>query len=203
MILHSSTTNRSKCTGGTITLPPGGSAQPGRDTSRTGGVVDSYTLTHFDDENRPIAEMQSVPGFVTAAYDTALQSFKVTAVNSSTGSPYASMASSYTVGSPVPTKLYHYDSDDRLSGVSLPILEVNPQSPASSLRPRYEYGYDYQGNQTLIRDPLGRETRFTFTDRGQQATRTMPLGFGSDGIASAAGEAIKWVRSLLRQIKGV
>jgi YD repeat-containing protein len=45
--------------------------------------------------------------------------------------------------------------------------------------PRYEYGYDPQGNHTLIRDPLGRETHFTFDDQGSQLSRTLPLGVES------------------------
>ncbi|WP_186775576.1 RHS repeat domain-containing protein [Rubripirellula tenax] len=75
--------------------------------------------------------------------------------------------------------LYHYDADDRLEGVSLDY--VNPQDV--SQRPHYAYHYDERGNQTGIVDPLGRETRFTFTDQGQQESRTLPLSFGTDGIS--------------------
>ncbi|MCG8652848.1 MAG: hypothetical protein MI861_23615 [Pirellulales bacterium] len=45
-------------------------------------------------------------------------------------------------------------------------------------------------NLTLIVDPLGNETHFTFTERGQQATRTLPLGFGDDGIFGTADDAL-------------
>ena len=71
-------------TGGIVGVQPLGASPT---TVRTGGAVDSYTLTQFDNENRPIAEMQSIPGFVTAIYDATLKSFKVTAVGSSTTSP--------------------------------------------------------------------------------------------------------------------
>ena len=37
-------------------------------------------------------------------------------------------------------------------------------------------------NQTLIRDPLGHETRFTYDAQGHQLTRTLPLGYGEDGV---------------------
>ncbi|NLF71274.1 MAG: hypothetical protein GX575_19765 [Candidatus Anammoximicrobium sp.] len=69
------------------------------------------------------------------------------------------------------------------------------------VRPRYEYGYDANGNQTLIRDNVAqgtdgtitydhetgvghegadvRETRFTFDAQGRQLTRTLPLGVSS------------------------
>jgi YD repeat-containing protein len=43
-------------------------------------------------------------------------------------------------------------------------------------RPRYEYSYNAEGQQTLIRDPLLRETRLTYNERGQQLSRTLPLG---------------------------
>ena len=49
-------------------------------------------------------------------------------------------------------------------------------------------GYDAQGNQTLIRDPLGHETRFTFDAQGDQTSRTLPLGFGPDGQLGTADD---------------
>ena len=33
-----------------------------------------------------------------------------------------------------------------------------------------------------IRDPLGRETRFTYDEQGRQLSRTLPLGYGPDGV---------------------
>ena len=40
---------------------------------------------------------------------------------------------------------------------------------------------DCHRKQTLIRDPLNRETTFTFDDHGRQLTRTLPLGPGQNG----------------------
>ncbi|WP_221225038.1 putative Ig domain-containing protein [Aporhodopirellula rubra] len=142
-------------TGGTIS---GGTSRVGgisQTSTRTGGVSETFTQTRFDDENRPIAEMQQTSADINAVWDETLDSFVIDGTSTT-----------------IPTKLYHYDSDDQLEGVSLGY--VDPQD--SSLRPRYSYSYDERGNQTSSIDPLGRETRFTFTDRGQQATRTLPLG---------------------------
>jgi YD repeat-containing protein len=58
--------------------------------------------------------------------------------------------------------------------------------------PRYVYGYDAQGNQTFLRDPLGRETWFTFDAQNRQATRTLPLGFGEDGIRGTGDDPVSW-----------
>lgn len=89
------------------------------------------------------------------------------------------------------TKHYEYDSQGRLTAVILPSIPdpacgtvsdpctladfENPPRAA----PRYEYGYDAQGSQTLIRDPSGRETHFTFDAVGNQLSRTLPLGVES------------------------
>jgi RHS repeat-associated protein len=78
------------------------------------------------------------------------------------------------------TRTFEYD-DGRLKAVVLPA--INGQSP------RYEYAYDAQGNQTLIRDPLGHETRFTYDAQGRQLTRTLPIGFGSDGIQGTGDDS--------------
>ena len=68
------------------------------------------------------------------------------------------------------TRTFEYSETGQLTAVVLP----------GNLR--YEYAYDVQGNQTLIRDPNGHETRFTYDENGNQLTRTLPLGFGEDGI---------------------
>ena len=122
-------------------------------------------MTAFDIENRPIAEMQQTIGTDTAVWSDAEESFIV-----ENSSPVET----------IPTKLYTYDADGRLVAVELPAV-ADPNNSGAITRPKYEYAYDERGNQTLIRDPNGNETRFTFSDRGQQATRTLPLGFGSDG----------------------
>ncbi|MCG8653329.1 MAG: hypothetical protein MI861_26055, partial [Pirellulales bacterium] len=150
-------------TGGTITYDPLTDS-----SSRSGQTLHSYTLVRFDDENRPIAEMQQTDGSVTAVWSDTENSFIIDSTTTK-----------------IPTKLYHYNDSGQLVAVELPAV-ADPLDGGTIKRPKYQYAYDEQGNQTLIVDPLGRETRFTFTERGQQATRTLPLGFGSDGIASAA-----------------
>ena len=67
---------------------------------------------------------------------------------------------------------------------------ADPNNGGVITRPRYEYAYDERGSQTGIVDPLGHETRFTFTDRGQQTSRTLPLGFGDDGIFGTSDDAL-------------
>jgi RHS repeat-associated protein len=78
-------------------------------------------------------------------------------------------------------KVYGYDDFGRLVSVTLP--EVTAGTPV------YEYGYDTQGNQTLIRDPLGHETRYTYDAQGHELSRTLPLGFGPDGIQNTTDDS--------------
>ena len=137
----------------------------------TSGTVESYTLTRFDNENRPVAEMQATSGSVVAVWSDSENSFVIDGSDTH-----------------IPTKLYIYDADDRLAAVELPAI-ADPNNGSGITRPRYEYSYDERGSQSGIVDPLGHETRFTFTDRGQQATRTLPLGFGEDGISGTSDDA--------------
>ncbi len=148
------------------------------------GNVDSYTQTRFDDENRPVAEMQQTAGNIITAWDESNQTYVVLSVSPGTHSTYETTA---VPGDLIPTKLYHYDSDDRLEAISLAVLGMSVPN-GQPTRPRYQYGYDLHGNQTSIIDPLGRETHFTFTDRGQQASRMLPLGFGPDGRRDTADD---------------
>ncbi|MEL7267771.1 MAG: hypothetical protein AAFP69_23585 [Planctomycetota bacterium] len=87
----------------------------------------------------------------------------------------------------IPTKVYEYDTEGRLSAVELPVLQSADQA---DVRPRYEYGYNSTGSQTLIRDPLGRETWFAFDDDGRQISRTLPIGFGPDGVRDTDDDAV-------------
>ncbi|MEX0726124.1 MAG: hypothetical protein WD065_07635 [Planctomycetaceae bacterium] len=77
------------------------------------------------------------------------------------------------------TRTFEYDEQGRLVAVELPAV-TDPQNGNVLVRPRYEYEFDAMGNQTLIRDPLGRETQFTFDARGNQLSRTLPLGIGTE-----------------------
>ncbi|MBI5757883.1 MAG: putative Ig domain-containing protein, partial [Planctomycetales bacterium] len=140
---------------------------PFGNVERTTSTDGSFTSSRFDDHGRAIADSQPVAAGTTVSWsDTA---------NSFVGVPPSGGASVT-----VPTKLYHYDPQGRLQAVELPAVP-DPLDNNALHRPRYEYGYDANGNQTLIRDPLARETRFTFDDQGRQRTRTLPLGFGEDG----------------------
>ncbi|MGB7327808.1 MAG: hypothetical protein WBD31_23220, partial [Rubripirellula sp.] len=84
-------------------------------------------------------------------------------------------------------RAFEYDTSGRLVAVTLP--EVIDPATGQPTQPRYEYAYDSRGNQTLIRDPLGRESRYEFDDAGRQATRTLPLGFGVDGIFGTSDDS--------------
>jgi YD repeat-containing protein len=68
------------------------------------------------------------------------------------------------------TRTFSYDDNGQLVKVILPGGAV------------YTYEYDIDGNPILIRDPNGHETRFTYDSNGNMLTRTLPLGFGADGI---------------------
>jgi len=141
---------------------------------RTTFTDGSFILVRYDDFGRQVAEAQQVPAGTNVQWSEQAQSF---VVPPSGGSPEAV----------VPTKLFEYDAQGRLSAVILPAVQ-HPDT-GQMVRPRYEYGYDARGNQTLIRDPLLRETWFTFDAQGRQLTRTLPLGFGPDGIAGTSDDA--------------
>jgi RHS repeat-associated protein len=72
------------------------------------------------------------------------------------------------------TKQFEYDSFGRLTAVVLPQV-VDPNTSLLT-NPRYEYEYDSYGNQTLVRDPKGRETTYAYDEHGRQTSRTLPLG---------------------------
>ena len=122
----------------------------------------------FGNQTKPIFADQS---FITAEYDD--QGRKVAETNQ--------------LGL---TRTFQYDQADRLVAVELPGVYNPATSQIES--PRYEYGYDAQGNQTLLRDPLGRETWFTFDAQNRQVSRTLPLGFGEYGIRGTGDDPVSW-----------
>ncbi|MFN9411868.1 MAG: hypothetical protein ACK57V_05735 [Pirellula sp.] len=80
----------------------------------------------------------------------------------------------------IPTRLTEYDLDGRMSAVALPAV-ADPLNANAVTRPRYQYGYSFSGQQSLIVDPYGHETRLAFDAFGRQVSRTLPLGFGVTG----------------------
>ncbi len=86
------------------------------------------------------------------------------------------------------TRTFAYDSQGRLASVSLPDLDGNPATTNDIAT--YGYRYDARGNMVQLTDPLGRDTRFTFNNQGQQLTRTLPLGFEADGIFGTADDTL-------------
>ncbi|MBI1249378.1 tandem-95 repeat protein [bacterium] len=134
--------------------------QPIRTTYANG----SFDIVRYDQFGRVVAETSQIAAGVEAVWSETDQSFI-----------------DNTTTDPIETKLYEYDAYGRLVAVELPAV-ADPNNGGALTRPRYEYEYDAHGNKTVIRDPLGRETRFTYDERGQMLTRTLPLGYGADGI---------------------
>ncbi len=73
------------------------------------------------------------------------------------------------------TTAYRYDAAGNLTRVILPAVP-DPENGNQLTQPRYAYEYDRYGNLRLIRDPKGRETRFTYDEHNNQLTRTLPGG---------------------------
>jgi RHS repeat-associated protein len=84
------------------------------------------------------------------------------------------------------TRTFTYDSQGRLASVTLPDQDGNPATTNDIAT--YGYKYDARGNMVQLTDPLGRDTRFRFNNQGQQLSRTLPLGFGTDGMFGTADD---------------
>ena len=138
---------------------------------RTTYTDGSYALVRYDTFGRVIAESTQIDSSITATWSDVEQSY----LNSSNSAL-------------IETKLYEYDAQGRLTAVELPAVP-DPNNSNTLTRPRYEYEYDAQGNQTVIRDPYGRETRFTYDEDGRMLTRTLPLGYGADGIEGTGDDS--------------
>ena len=144
-----------------------------RVTFGVGTAIESYVLARYDAVGRTTAEMQQTASSIDATWSETLKSFIV-----SGSSPVER----------IPTKLFEYDSQSRLSAVELSAVP-DPDNGNQLTKPRYQYGYDALGSNTLIRDPLGHETRFTFDVQRHPLTRTLPLGFGADGKLGTGDDA--------------
>ena len=84
------------------------------------------------------------------------------------------------------TTTYRYDSLGDLTDVSLPAVAVafTPDFPPPDdglhhdafqlVQPRYQYGYDLNGNLTTQTDPDNNTTTFTYDASGRKASETLP-----------------------------
>ena len=86
------------------------------------------------------------------------------------------------------TRTTQYNDRGQMTSVTLPEI-ADPLNGGQLTSPSYEYSYDAQGNMVQLTDPLGRDTRFTFDSRGRQLSRTLPLGFGLDGMFGTVDDA--------------
>ena len=81
------------------------------------------------------------------------------------------------------------------AGFELPGV-ADPQNGGTVTRPKYEYRYDARGNLIGIRDPLftqnaARQTVFTFDERGNPLTRTLPDGLTESSVYDDFGRMIR------------
>jgi YD repeat-containing protein len=131
----------------------------------------SFTAVEFDKFGRKIGESQMIAALPTGhfvAWDETTKQF-VQMDGSGSGAPVQ-------VGI-IPTRSMEYDAQGRLVRVTIPaVLDTRTTDPLDTARPVYEYGYDGNGNQTSVKDPLGRLTKWRFDGEGCQITRTLPLG---------------------------
>ena len=68
---------------------------------------------------------------------------------------------------------YQYDSLGRMTNVIKPQV-FNPEG-GTNANPQWAYQYDSYGNILDIRDPKGRQTKFTYDALGELISRTLPL----------------------------
>ena len=68
------------------------------------------------------------------------------------------------------SRIVGYDANGRLIVVTLPAvadsLDSDGDGNTTADSPRFDYAYDWAGNQTLLQDALGRRTIFTFNAAG-------------------------------------
>ena len=144
---------------------------------RTTFADGSYQLFRYNVQGRLLAETTPIRRQIAAAWSESQQSF-------------VEIGDQGQEGDVVPTTLFSYTPVGLLASVELPAVlpSLNSTTP---IRPRYDYAYDALGNRTLLRDPLGRETRWTYDLAGRVLSRTLPLGFGPDGKAGTSDDAFR------------
>jgi YD repeat-containing protein len=160
----------------------------------------SYIIVRYDDFGRQTAEMQQTDGLYLVDWSGAANAFIVSGWDTDgDGQPDPTQPpDSLDIGTPIPTRVFEYGSQSRLSAVILPAVE-HPDPSIGFVHPRYEYTYNAQGHLVGIRDNVyqigsdiyyahggdandfsehydTRLTWFTFNAQGRQLTRTLPLG---------------------------
>ncbi len=92
------------------------------------------------------------------------------------------------------SKVMSYDSNGRLIAVTLPAvadpLDSDGDGNATADSPRFDYAFDWAGNQTVLQDALGRRTMFAFNAAGQQITRTLPSGITESFTYNDRGQQV-------------
>ena len=141
-------------------IPPSGPEQ-------TDDTYAQETTYEYDERGNVVKTTFADDTFITATYDNFGR--KVTETNQ--------------LGQ---TRSFTYDDAGRLTQVTLPDLDGNAATTTDIAA--YQYAYDARGNQTLLVDPLGHETRFAYDHLGRQVSRTLPLGLGADGIFGTADD---------------
>ena len=159
--------------------------------------VGSTTRYQYDAAGRQITVMDTQGNVTTTAYDNAGRQLSATdALAHTTSFIYDSLgravqtifadstsisAEYHELGQRVGatdqaglTTNYEYDIQGQLTAVILPVV-FDPETN-TTIRPRYEYGYNQYGNNTSIEDPKHRITSFTYDQFGRQVTRTLPMG---------------------------
>jgi len=143
----------------------------GRLTSQTSatGVVNSYVYNDFGLVVEQTATTATASATQKYEYDYQDRLIKTTYDDGTT------FESVYDAGNLIAeknrggqVKRYEYDSANRLTAVEI--------ASGTDVEARYEYEYDAAGNRTVIRDALGRETRYVYDAAGNVLSRTLPLG---------------------------
>jgi RHS repeat-associated protein len=151
----------------------------------------SETTYTYDDANRVVRTTYNDGSFAQVRYDALgrkiAESKQVAKGTALTWSP-ADRSFQIESGALVPTRYTTYDDSGRMVAVELGIIPPSAISIVAQ-RPKYEYAYNASGSQTLVRDPLLRETRFEFDSLGRQIKRTLPLGYGNDGKLGTSDDA--------------
>ncbi len=184
------------------------------DTVDSKDALRHVTETEYDDQGRAFRTWTNIRGrdlddqvlldkrsalATTHEYDELGRTIKTTYADGSTAEfTYDDFGNVLTeTDSAGNIKQLTYDDHGRLSAVQLPAIDDPLDSDGDAITtadiPRFEYTYDWAGNQTLIKDSLGRDTTLTFDAAGRQLTRTLPEGNVESWTYNDRGQQIKHV----------